>query len=144
MKQKMIDAYGDFIKIAWPYLHIANEEDYREALDLLENLFESSADSEDDPMNPLVDLLASAVERYELTDDGTRLFLEEADKMPKDAALLHTLMDQYYLTVNDFPEIGSKSMVTKVLHGKRILTKEAIERIIARFGLNPGLFRTIR
>lgn len=140
MKQNMIDAYGDFIKTAWPYLHIANEEDYQEALDLLENLFESATDSEDDPMNPLVDLLASAVERYELTDDGTRLFLEEADKMPKDVALLHTLIDQYNLTGNDLPEIGSKSMVSKVLHGKRILTREAIERLSARFGLNPAMF----
>jgi len=140
MKQNMIDAYGDFIKTAWPYLHIANEEDYQEALDLLENLFESSTDSEDDPMNPLVDLLASAVERYELTDDGTRLFLKEADKMPKDVALLHTLIDQYNLTGNDLPEIGSKSMVSKVLHGKRILTREAIERLSARFGLNPAMF----
>ena len=140
MRQEVISAYGAFIDTAWPYVHITNEEDYQESLELLESLLESSQDSKDDPMNPLIDLISKAIERYESADETLKTFVEEADDIPKDIALLRTLMSQHRLTGSDFPEIGSKSMVSKVLNGSRTLSREAIERLCARFQLHPSMF----
>lgn len=47
-----------------------------------------------------------------------------AQAMPGGIAVIRTLMDQYGLTLSDLPEIGSKSMVSRVLSGKRKLTLE--------------------
>lgn len=140
MKKKVIKAYRTFIDVAWPYLYITNEEDYQESLDLLESILESSQDSKDDPLNPLINLLSRAIERYESGDDKVKIFVEEADDIPKDIALLRTLMSQHRLTGSDFPEIGSKSMVSKVLNGSRTLSREAIEQLCARFQLHPSMF----
>lgn len=81
-----------------------------------------------------------AIERYEAEDEQIQAFVEGADGIPKELALLRTLMSQYKLTGSDFPEIGSKSMVFKVLRGKRVLSREAIERLCARFQLRPSMF----
>lgn len=124
----------------WPYVHIVNEEDYQKTMDLLENLLESFSDTEDNPINPLIELLSMAVERYESDDKQIKTFIKEADSYPNNIALLRTLMGQHNLTGNDFPEIGSKSMVSKVLHGKRTLSRSAIERLCTRFDLQPSMF----
>ncbi|MGQ7145255.1 helix-turn-helix domain-containing protein, partial [Escherichia sp. SS-MK2] len=38
------------------------------------------------------------------------------------------------------PEIGSKSMVSRVLSGKRKLTLEHAKKLATRFGISPALF----
>jgi HTH-type transcriptional regulator/antitoxin HigA len=59
---------------------------------------------------------------------------------PADLAMLRLLMDQHGLGIADLPEIGSKSMVSRVMSGKRDLSKKHIQALAARFGINPGLF----
>ncbi|EHF5014944.1 helix-turn-helix domain-containing protein, partial [Enterobacter hormaechei] len=45
------------------------------------------------------------------------------------------------LTISDFKdEIGSKSMVSRVLNGQRQLTLNHIKKLAARFGVSPALF----
>ncbi|MNC82704.1 Antitoxin HigA [compost metagenome] len=61
--------------------------------------------------------------------------------LPPGIAVLRTLMDQYELNQNDFQqEIGSKSMVSRVLRGERQLTTEHIRKLAQRFGISPALF----
>ena len=60
--------------------------------------------------------------------------------MPAGIAVIRTLMDQYGLTLSDLPEIGSKSMVSRVLNGQRKLTLEHAKKLAARFGISPALF----
>ena len=59
---------------------------------------------------------------------------------PADLAVLRLLMDQHGLGTADLPEIGSKSMVSRVLSGERSLSKKHIQALSKRFGINPGLF----
>jgi len=55
--------------------------------------------------------------------------------------VLRVLMDQHNLTISEFKnEIGSKSLVSMILNGKRNLTKEHICKLSQRFNLNPSLF----
>ena len=84
MKNKLKNVKGTFLNIAERHVDITNEEDYRESLDLLESLLESSQDSKDDPLNPLIDLLSMAIERYESSDEKLKTFTEEADDISKD------------------------------------------------------------
>lgn len=54
---------------------------------------------------------------------------------------LKLLMEQHGLGVADFPEIGSKSLVSKILNGRgRKLTRNHIAALSKRFGLSPALF----
>jgi HTH-type transcriptional regulator/antitoxin HigA len=62
----------------------------------------------------LIDLLSSAIEKYESQDEDLMAFVEEAQNLPADIALLKVLMRQHQLTGSDLPEIGGKAMVSKV------------------------------
>ena len=138
----LIDEYQSFMSIAQPLVNITNETDYHAALEALEETLEAASDSVDDPFNPLIDMLSHSIEKYESQDDELIAFVAEADRMPADIALIRTLMRQHELTGSDLPEIGDKTMVSKVLNGKRTLTRSAIERLSARFGLRPSMFFT--
>jgi HTH-type transcriptional regulator/antitoxin HigA len=61
-------------------------------------------------------------------------------RQPADLAMLRLLMDQHDLGTADLPEIGSKSMVSRVLSGERNLNKHHIQALSKRFGIDPGLF----
>ena len=66
---------------------------------------------------------------------------EEMAAMPSGLAVLRTLMDQYNLTTADFQdEIGSTSMVSRVLNGERQLNINYIKKLAARFGVSPLMF----
>jgi len=46
---------------------------------------------------------------------------------PEDVAMLCLLMEQYELKGTDFPEIGDKTLISKILNGSRSLTKGHIK-----------------
>ncbi len=129
-----------FAQDAKPYFHITDNKHYEEALDLVENLLEEAEDSSDDPLNVIIDMLSHAIEAYEKTDKDLSAFEKQALGQPADLAMLRLLMDQHGLGTADLPEIGSKSMVSRVLSGERDLSKKHIQGLSKRFGINPGLF----
>ncbi len=136
----IVDAYQAFMATAQPLINIETDEQYEAALETLEQILESASDTLDDPMNPLIDMLSHAIERYESQDEELMAFIGEAETLPADIALLRTLMSQHHLTGSDLPEIGDKTMVSKVLNGKRILSRQAIEKLSERFELKPAMF----
>ena len=134
------EACHSFTQAAAPYFHITNEKHYEEALELIESLLEEAKDSRDDPLNAVIDMLSHAIEVYENKDEALVLFEKRAMAQSSDIALLRLLMDQHDLGVADLPEIGSKSMVSRVLSGQRSLSKKHIQALAERFGINAGLF----
>ena len=136
----IVDAYNEFMMTAQPFLNISNEEDYQDALSVLEEVLESSSDTVNDPLNPLIDLLSNAIEIYETQDVSLQNFIIEAENIPVDLALLKILMREHHLTGSDLPEIGDKTMVSKILNGKRVLSRVAIEKLSKRFDLRPSMF----
>jgi len=55
--------------------------------------------------------------------------------------VLKLLMEQHHLGVADLPEIGSKSLVSKILNGRgRNLTKDHIDALSKRFSVSPAIF----
>jgi len=85
-------------------------------------------------------MLSQAIEAFENKDDGIVNFEKEAELLPDDISVLRLLMNQYNLGVSDVPEIGSKSMVSRVLSGKRDLNKNHIKALSDRFDINPRIF----
>jgi HTH-type transcriptional regulator/antitoxin HigA len=50
-------------------------------------------------------------------------------------------MSQHQLQIDDFQnELGGKSMVSMILNGTRILSKNHIQALSQRFNLSPALF----
>jgi len=136
----LVDAYETFMQTAHAYVNLSNEEDYNAALVALEEILEAAEDTAKDPLNPLIEILSQAIGAYEGQDEELVAFLDEADATPVDVALLRTLMRQHELTGSDLPEIGDKTMVSKVLNGKRILQRHAMELLGERFGIRPAMF----
>ncbi len=134
------DACHDFTRVAAPYIHIADAEHYEEAVELIGSLFEEAEDSADDPLNAVIEMLSHAIEAYENKDEELAEFEKRATDQPADLAMLRLIMDQYGLGTADLPEIGSKSMVSRVLSGERSLSKRHIQALSGRFGVDPGLF----
>lgn len=139
-KSALVDAYEEFMVTAESYVNLHSEADYKAALSALEDILESAEDTRDDPLNPLIELISHAIEVYESQDDELLNFLEQAESLPTDTVLLRTLMQQHGLTGSDLPEIGDKTMVSRVLSGKRVLQRHSIERLAERFGIRPAMF----
>ena len=133
-------AFNDFASTAAPYLVITDETHYEETLELIESLLEEIAEDDSDPRNHLIELLSKAIEEYEDMDKGIIAFDREAMALDSDISILRMLMNQYQLGVNDLPEIGSKSLVSRILSGERNLTKTHIQQLSDRFGLSPSIF----
>lgn len=130
----------DFARAVSPYLQISDDKRYEEALELVESLLEDAHDSHDDPSNAVIEMLSRSIEDYENRDEDLLEFETTADELPADLAMLKVLMDQYDLGTADLPEIGSKSMVSRVLSGTRSLNKNHIRNLSKRFQVDPGLF----
>ena len=139
--ETLTSSFLEFSSAASNILNIKTEHDYDEALEVIEHLFLQAKDTVDDPLNDLIDIISRAIARYELSQDDITNFNKEADNINQEISVLRVLMDQHNLTISEFKnEIGSKSLVSMILTGKRNLTKEHICKLSKRFNLNPSLF----
>lgn len=129
-----------FAQAAAPYMLIKNEQHYQETLELVETFLQEAKDSHDDPLNGIIELLARAIESYENKKPELAAFDHRSMAAPSDVATLRLLMDQHGLGTADLPEIGSKSMVSRVLSGERSLNKNHIQALAQRFSISPSLF----
>ncbi len=126
-------------------LHIKTEQDYQDALETIDHLFSTAKDTADDPLNDLIALVSKSIEKYEATQEAIIAFDEEANNTNQEISVLRVLMSQHHLTLADFKdEIGSKSLVSMILNGKRNLTKEHIAKISKRFNLDPASFFNLK
>lgn len=110
-------------------------EDYDEAMEMIEYLLEHEPDS------PLVNLLASRIEEYENSAPEFAAFNERVAQTDTGLALLRVLMDQHGLNQSSFEsEIGSRSLVSKIMNGQRSLTLEHMRALAKRFNLPVSAF----
>ncbi len=115
--------------------HINNNEEYEKALTLMDELIEDY-----DYNRVLIEILSASIERWENESKEFKDFNARIESVDSGRALLEIIMEQYELGVADFPEVGSKSLVSKILNNKRRLTLGHIQALSKRFGIDPGLF----
>ena len=115
------------------YAHIpVNEKEYEKLLAFADELMDWSRHHKDERAASLLNLIAGNIEAYENQHFPSR----------KIAAvdMLRFLMDEHGLGQGDLPEIGSQSLVSKILNGERQLTLEHIRSLSKRFGVSPAVF----
>lgn len=115
--------------------HINNDDDYDQALALMDELVEDY-----DNQKALIEVLSVSIEHWENTSPEFAVFNDKIANLGGGLAMLKVLMEQHGLGVADVPEIGTKSLVSRVLSGNRSLTRKHIEALSKRFGISPALF----
>jgi HTH-type transcriptional regulator/antitoxin HigA len=114
-----------------PILFFDDESGYERALAWVEFLINNRKH----PLYDLLDVLVPRVEEYERK--------HHAIPDVAVAEVLRFLMNQHSLTQSDLPEVGTQSVVSEVLSGKRRLNVGQIERLSARFHVSPAVFMAV-
>ncbi len=139
-QETLVTACHHFTQVAAPYLYITDEQHYQETLDAVEALMIEVGEDPKNPLNAVIEMLGHAVAGYENQDKELVKFERDSSNTATDVAMLRLLMEQYELKTTDLPEIGTKSMVSRVLRGERELNKKHIMALAKRFTIEPGLF----
>jgi len=117
-------------------IEITNDDDYEQALALMDEL----VDDYDNHL-VLIELLSTSIERWENDSLAFAAFNKSTAKGDPALPVLRALMEQHGLGVADLPEIGSKSLVSKILNERdRQLTRQHINALSRRFNISPALF----
>lgn len=136
LAQNIKQSYLKFATTAKSLLHIEDELHYQQALTAIEELMANDSDATEG----LITLLSRAIEDYESRNEDIVNFHTAAFSGPQDVAMLRLLMSQNNLSGTDLPEIGDKTLISKILSGKRNLTKQHIESLCERFHVTPDMF----
>lgn len=116
-----------------PYAHVPrNEKEYENLLAFVDELMDWSRDHKDERATSLLNLVASNIAVYENQHYPTKKITA--------IEMIKFLMEEHGLGQEDLPEIGSQSLVSKILSGERHLTLEHIRRLSKRFGVSPNVF----
>ena len=115
--------------------YIKNEEEYERALALMDELIEDY-----DNQRSLIEVLSVTIERWENTSPEFVEFNRRINDLDDGVSVLKVLMEQHGLGIADLPEIGSKSLVSRIMNNERRLTRNHIEALSKRFGVSPALF----
>ena len=117
-------------------VEIADDNEYEQALALMDEL----VDDYDNHL-VLIELLSTSIEHWESNSPVFAPFNACIGGVDPAVSLLRLLMDQHKLGVADLPEIGSKSLVSKILNERdRQLTRAHIDALSRRFKISPALF----
>lgn len=124
----------------WQYLEQylkapQSKTDYRKQLSFLDKLMALPHHKKNQHINSLLQLVARNIENYETQ----HIPLGSSNAID----VLSFLMNEHSLTQTDLPEIGSQSLVSKILKGERKLTADQIGLLAQRFHVSPAVFYNI-
>ena len=98
-----------------PYAYVPrNEREHAKLMAFVDELMEWSRSHKDEHATSLLSLIASNIETYENQHYPA--------KKISSVEMLKFLMDEHGLGQDDLPEIGSQSLVSKILNGERLIT----------------------
>ncbi len=139
--KKLTDSFFSFYEQANQVIDIKTEADYENALDFIEFLMTTNEDKADNPVLPLIDIVAVSIEKYENSFEDMQEFMREVDALDPAVSTLRVIIDQNHLTYSDLKEeIGSKSLVSQIINGTKNLTRNHIAKLSKRFHVSPELF----
>ena len=114
---------------------IHNEKDYEQMIaDVQPQIVEASNDPHK-PLDELLQIKLALIEHYE----NHRYEIEDSDISPLD--VLKDLMERHDMTASDLGRLlGDRSLGSRILRGKRELSKKHIQILSERFKVSPSLF----
>ena len=115
-----------------PLHPIRSENDYDQAVQVMERLLDAGGANEHHPLADLVATLGELIADY---DDRHFPITGTSPEQ-----VLHFLMEQHQLKQTDLPEIGSQGVVSEVMRGLRALNTRQIKALAERFGVSPAAF----
>lgn len=109
-----------------------NEADYDVLVTALDELLDLIGEDESNPLMSLVDILSDWIEAYD----------HEHRPMPLASGVdvLRAMMREHGLIQSDLPGVGTQSVVSEVLSGKRKLNVRQIRWLAERFGVSVETF----
>jgi HTH-type transcriptional regulator/antitoxin HigA len=114
-------------------LSIRDAASHARAVELVGDLMDITGDNPGHPLYRLIDILADAIEHYE------EKIYSPIKTTP--AGLLKFLMEQNNLTQTDLGAVlGSQSIVSEILSGKREMNLRHIRKLAERFRVDPAVF----
>lgn len=116
-----------------PYAKIpSTKTEYRKQMTMLDELIALAQQKKDKHISNLIQLIARNIQIYE----NQHFPLDQVTS----ADVLAFLMEEHGLSQIELPEIGSQSLVSKILKGERQLTAKQIGRLANRFHISPAVF----
>lgn len=109
-----------------------SEDDYDRLALALDELLEMTGDDESHPLMSLVDIIGDWIEEW----DHKHRPMPEASG----AEVLGYMMREHGLTQSDLPGVGTQSVVSEILSGKRQLNLRQIRWLAERFGVSVETF----
>jgi len=132
--KKMKDSYFELVR-QFPLIPIKSDRQYDDAIAFLEPLVVKGESSLDSGEAAYVQALSVFVEDYEQEHHR----IKTRNLAPID--VLKFLMTENQMKAIDLGKIlGSRSVASQVLNGKRALSKKHIIALSQRFKVDPGLF----
>ncbi|MCF6775057.1 helix-turn-helix domain-containing protein [Thiotrichales bacterium 19X7-9] len=120
-------------KVFQPYLDACKtKRQYLESRKLLAKLMKLPKSEKTNDVISFAKNLGRQIAAYEETLYG------KIDSEPRE--ILRYLIQEHGLTQSDLPEIGSQSLVSKILNGERELTRTHIDHLCKRFNISPITF----
>ena len=109
-----------------------NEADYDQLVEALDELSDRIGDDESHALMSLVDIIGDWVEAYDL----------EHRPMPKVSGVdvLRSVMQEHGLNQSDLPGVGTQSVVSEILSGKRQLNVRQIRWLADHFKVPVEMF----
>ncbi|TMU79837.1 transcriptional regulator [Pseudomonas fluorescens] len=109
-----------------------NEDDYDALVLAVDELLEITGDDESHPLMSLVDIIGDWIEEWDQTH-------HPAPK-PPGFEVLGYLMREHGLTQSDLPGVGTQSVVSEILSGKRQLNLRQVRWLAEYFKLPVDVF----
>lgn len=109
-----------------------NEDDYDALVQALDELLEMTGEDESHPLMSLVDIIGDLIEEWD----------HKHHPMPVASGVdvLRYLMREHGLSQSELPGVGSQSVVSEILSGKRQLNLRQIRWLAERFGVSVETF----
>jgi HTH-type transcriptional regulator/antitoxin HigA len=109
-----------------------SEEDYDNLVLSLDELLELVGEDESHPLMSLVDIIGDWIEDWD----------QKHHPMPVASGVdvLRYMMREHGLTQSDLPGVGTQSVVSEILSGKRQLNLRQIRWLAERFGVSVETF----
>lgn len=129
--EKLVEAW-DELQALGPFRVIRSEQEYDQAIEVLNKLLDMVGDDENHPLYELLDTLGTLVHDYE----------ERHYPKPVNMGtnVLKFLMEEHDLNETDLPELGNPQAVKALLTGKRELSIHDIQLLAKRFGVSLATF----
>jgi HTH-type transcriptional regulator/antitoxin HigA len=115
-----------------PILTIRNEEEYEQAIKLLNDLITEIGTDEQHTLYNLLDTLGTLIEAYE-TEHYSIPTCSGSD-------ILAYLIEEHGLSLSDLPEMGTSEIIEAILNKEQALTLSQIEQLAQRFKVQPQVF----